>query len=347
MLLSRRFRSTQKPNWHCSQTQSHHLHEVQKKIQKGTYKSELWVCPVCETDDQVTIALRDRNGLPCTTTICRACGLVQTNPRFRDCDYADFYRHHYRPIMSDPGRESARVASREQFDEQVQSAAVLGRYRLISEVVGTKKIRILEIGCGSGALIWHLERAGHQCLGLDYDEKNLGVGQKLGLNLKVQTIDDLPKKSFDLIIMCHSLEHFGNPKDVLSKVRNLLSSTGSLFVEVPNLRDVFFGPYRDLVNIFQFVHIFNFTPTSLVNLMQKAGFAKVKLEAGLNNKNIRGIFGLNPVEKLVVVSEYPQLLSELKRHERKRLLSPSYLVAWLRAVSFPIRQKCGLTHLVP
>jgi SAM-dependent methyltransferase len=345
MLLSRRFLETDKPNWECTSEQKSHLDAVREKIKTGYYQSELQDCPTCDSNDQVTIALRDRNGLPCNTTVCRRCGLLQTNPRFRDCDYADFYRHHYRPIMADPNRASGRVVSNKQFETQVQSVTINERFKFISESIGDGKKRILEVGCGSGALIWHFDRAGHECLGLDYDEANLEIGRDFDLNLGVRNLGEIEPNSYDVIIMCHSLEHMSNPGNILATASDLLSPNGWLYVEVPNILDVFIGPYRDLLNIFQFVHIFNFTPTALVNLVGKLGFRVCRLDSDFNNKNTLAMFQKNHTERKEIESEFPQILSKLVHHERGRLFSLPYIFRRGRDITFPLRKKIGLAHL--
>ena len=76
-------------------------------------------------------------------------------------------------------------------------------YLLNLPIPNNKKIKILEIGCGEGTLLYHLSKQTKWSLfGIDPSKKAIKIAQELGINAKVGTAEKLPfiDKEFDLII---------------------------------------------------------------------------------------------------------------------------------------------------
>jgi 2-polyprenyl-3-methyl-5-hydroxy-6-metoxy-1,4-benzoquinol methylase len=85
--------------------------------------------------------------------------------------------------------------------------------------------------------------------------------------------------SFDLIVVRHVAEHMHDPVAMLGKLYDLLTPTGILYVEVPNLRSIMAKIFRRKW-VFHYVprHISHFTESSLRRLMSLAApHAKVTL----------------------------------------------------------------------
>lgn len=54
-------------------------------------------------------------------------------------------------------------------------------------------------------------------------------------DIETQTLDILKGYSFDMILFCHVLEHFRNPRECLLKFLPFLRPEGAIFVAVPNV----------------------------------------------------------------------------------------------------------------
>jgi len=91
--------------------------------------------------------------------------------------------------------------------------------------------RILDVGCGNGALLKSLARLGMSSLtGVDpLIEKDHLVGKIRLLRGDLCAV----KGVFDVITFHHSLEHIQDPKKILSEAKDLLSTQGIILVRIP------------------------------------------------------------------------------------------------------------------
>jgi SAM-dependent methyltransferase len=108
---------------------------------------------------------------------------------------------------------------------------------------GNQDTRILDVGCGSGALLKSLARLGMRNLtGVDpligQDQKVGGI-RLLGGELSAVT------EQFDVITFHHSLEHVCDPKTVLSQARELLAPEGRIVVRIPTRDSLAYLTYRE------------------------------------------------------------------------------------------------------
>lgn len=93
---------------------------------------------------------------------------------------------------------------------------------------------ILDVGCGSGALLYSLKELGFtNLLGIDpYIESDIVF--KNGLKIKKQSIHDLDS-TWDLIMFHHSFEHIMSPIEVLQSVSKLLNKNGTCLISIPTV----------------------------------------------------------------------------------------------------------------
>ena len=103
-----------------------------------------------------------------------------------------------------------------------------------------KNVRILDIPCGEGWIVYALKTMGYKnVLGYDIDKKRLETGQKLNLPLKEGNVFDILQKlennSVDCIFSTDFLEHLEKEDAVrfLELTYSKLNKTGSLFIRTP------------------------------------------------------------------------------------------------------------------
>ena len=102
-----------------------------------------------------------------------------------------------------------------------------------------KNIRILDLGCGTGAASWFIAREGFSVYGIDgsktaidivkerFDNENLIGEFKVGDFIKIE----YPSNFFDCVVDISSLQHnnIGNLKIILSEIHRVLKPNGKLF----------------------------------------------------------------------------------------------------------------------
>lgn len=135
--------------------------------------------------------------------------------------------------------------------------------------------RALEVGVGRGGLLLTLHRAGYRVEGLDISAALCAaIESRHGLTIHRGTLESaagaLPAGAFDLLVMCHVLEHVEMPIAALQAARQLLRPGGVLYVAVPNR--LAWGARLPGWTGYQPYHVQYFSASSLHQAMEVAGF---------------------------------------------------------------------------
>ena len=142
----------------------------------------------------------------------------------------------------------------------------------------------LDIGCGDGAVLDRLAKAGFEVNGIDLDEKSIRVAkEKYGLkNVAAITLENYATSCresdvhFDLITFFEVLEHQDAPREFLAEVAALGKSGGLVAGSVPN-RDRFLARLDRRLSAGDFPphHFLWFSASSLKRLLEKEGYRDV------------------------------------------------------------------------
>jgi len=140
--------------------------------------------------------------------------------------------------------------------------------------------RILELGCGYGALLHYAMAAGyHDIRGVDNAPEQIAAARHLGIACVVEgdCIDFLGKEagnSLDAIVSLDLIEHFDKPEAcrLAAEVARALKPTGRWILHCPNGE----SPFGGRVRWGDFTHELCFTQQSLRQLLHAYGFARVQ-----------------------------------------------------------------------
>jgi SAM-dependent methyltransferase len=100
--------------------------------------------------------------------------------------------------------------------------------------------KVLEVGCGDGAMLRLLTERGADAVGVDASAS--GVERCLARGVRAQCLDvssdGLPyaNDSFDVVISLETFEHLMNPHYAIQEVRRVLRPQGRFICSVPNPR---------------------------------------------------------------------------------------------------------------
>ena len=140
------------------------------------------------------------------------------------------------------------------------------------------EMTLLEIGCSAGSFLSVAKPYFRNCTAIELDPIFANyVREKCAVDVIEKPVEKMGKNAgpFDAICMWHVLEHLNKPVAVLEQLKNLLSDSGYLFVEVPNVWD----PLHTLYHLkafddfyFQSPHLYYFSPKTLKAAFEKAGW---------------------------------------------------------------------------
>src|ERR1041384_5934173 len=175
---------------------------------------------------------------------CGACGCLQI------VDFPTDVARHYPPsyyslVPFEPPRGALRLKLQRLRAKQALSGARLadqllspfasfpGDIRLWTRLLGVSQTsRLLDVGCGGGALLRRLATFGFVNLtGVDpFIEANLAYAD--GVRVIKARLEELSGQ-FDAIMMHHSFEHMPDQLGVLNELHRLLAPNGKVLVRIP------------------------------------------------------------------------------------------------------------------
>ena len=202
--------------------------------------------------------------------VCAACGTVQNvldDAWHADCQqiYAGYTIYH-----QGGGSEQA-------VFEPASGRGASRSVRLLEQVVANVRLpdpgRLLDIGCGNGALLraFGRFRSGWSLYGTEFNDKYREAVTAIPGVAGFHTGDpgQAPGR-FDLVSLVHVLEHVPQPKAFLARLADKLEAGGVLLIEVPDASQ---NPFDLLIAD----HCSHFTPDTLRDLLRAAGYEIVAL----------------------------------------------------------------------
>ncbi|NLA13285.1 MAG: methyltransferase domain-containing protein [Tissierellia bacterium] len=108
--------------------------------------------------------------------------------------------------------------------------------KALSKYIKNDGIKVLDLGCGTGELIFELTNKFNnlEVTGIDFSEKMIEISKKRNPSAKHLQMDAselyILDSKYDIIVCTHSMPYYKEPKNVFKHLNNLLSDEGKLFV---------------------------------------------------------------------------------------------------------------------
>ena len=200
--------------------------------------------------------------------------------------------------------------------------------------------RVLDLGCGSGALSAELWRRGRKVVSQDMSERMVAMCER---HLRAQGFGDAEVRlggvetvsergDFDAVVALDVIEHIDDDEAALVIMREALTPDGTLVLSVPAMSRLF-GP-KDV----EVGHYRRYDREPLLEVVRRAGFE-------VQTCRFWNVLGVAPVW---VSNLRNKRLDESVRYSRSRLSRAlnSALRGWFRVVENPLRPPLGLTLLL-
>jgi len=194
---------------------------------KAAPKLDVLFCNCCGCEKYNTLATEDRYGFPIESRRCVQCGLIWISPRLTPEGYAEFYAKWYRKLSAVFTNPAASVKAQWRYAD-----CVIPKVTVLANRSGQT---CLDAGGSNGIIGAKLrDRWGLKVTVLDPSPSEVAEAQERGLEAECGLIEthDFGGRTFDIVAILQSIEHFQDIAAVFDRVSHeLLSPEGLLLVD--------------------------------------------------------------------------------------------------------------------
>ena len=203
-------------------------------------------CPICNSTDRRVIGTPKTNPISSKfinkeykVVQCSNCQLYYVSPLidFNNTQWADLYNSEY-------------FANQSEWLIKRRKKEIAGRFETAKKFATNKnnKLKYLDVGAGEGKGLLEALQLGWEPTGIDIVDNRLQEAKLPGIKFIQSNLleSNLPENYFDFIYVDSVIEHVLNPFEYLSRIKNLLSVGGVIYIGVPN-EDCLFNSVRRLV----------------------------------------------------------------------------------------------------
>jgi SAM-dependent methyltransferase len=135
---------------------------------------------------------------------------------------------------------------------------------------------LLDVGCSLGFFLVTAQKMGFDVHGIELSKESADYASKVQ-NLKVfhGTLEDAKylDGQFDVVTLWDVLEHVPDPRAMLMEINRILSPSGVIVIQSPNMDSLMAAKGRDYWNWWLVPdHIYHFTPSTLRNFVVSCNF---------------------------------------------------------------------------
>ena len=244
---------------------------------------------LCGSKNDQIVSKFDRYSVEFKTVICKECGLIRSAKYFTDHDINDFYKYHYRNVMSN---EANYLSAKAFFKKQKEYG--IEKYKLIKEKSNIKLegLKILDLGGGAGGCLDNFKDSNDVFL-VDFFEPYLDIARKNNIKVLKGGLKEVTFKP-DIIIISHVLEHWSDFEEEIKNLIKIQKVNQTInYIEFPGVDSLKLGRRNgDFLQDIHIPHVWYFTSYVFENLMNRHGFEKLHI-----NSEIKSLFIYTGVKK--------------------------------------------------
>lgn len=196
-------------------------------------------CCICDDDDAAPCAVGEdfeyRTSPDSFVAMrCNGCGLIYLNPRPDASEFSRIYPRTYHAFDF----SSARFGFVYRVRQWLEGRRAMSWCRGLPS-----NARILDVGCGDG---FHLDllrqygRPSWKLEGVDMNSAAAARATAKGLEVHEGRVEslDLPRSSYDLVLLIQTIEHIEDPVETLRTVHSLVRPGGKVVIVTDNTRSL-------------------------------------------------------------------------------------------------------------
>lgn len=230
-------------------------------------------CEICGQDNFNLLTTRIREGEG-RIMKCDSCGLVIQDLDWNEENIRRYYEVEYQVTNS---LITGKVQTpQEHFEDRIKTIGSV--FNQIHPFL-SHTIKVLEVGCGAGELLSLIRPHVADCVGVELNTEFVDfINKTLGIRAYAGDVNKLKiEERFDLLISIATIDHLPNPFETLLCMKRLLTPSGNIYIEVPNVHEALncFLPDENRIQYNNFfwhrAHLFYFSRDTITALFKKAG----------------------------------------------------------------------------
>ena len=227
--------------------------------------------------------------------------------------YGRFYDGIYRPLVSAfHGRLiDARTIQDEQRAYAIERAAFMRPF-MPNAARGT----LLDIGGSTGVVAAHVAKEfGLRGTLIDPAPLEVEQAQRLGLETVTGLVEehDFGRRRFDVVIICQTVDHLLDVAGTLTRVRQLLSDKGLLFIDIVDFRAAYLRNWS-IEDAIKIDHPYYLTEQTMAAYLRRSGFDVLRSDYAADHLHVSYMCrpGVAEVDAMPGAASVDELLREVR-----------------------------------
>lgn len=227
--------------------------------------------------------------------------------------YGRFYDGVYRPLVSAfHGRLiDARTIQDEQREYAIERAEFIRPF-----ISNAPRKTMLDIGGSTGVVAAHFAKAfGLRGTLIDPAPLEVEEARRLGLETITGLVEEhhFGDRRFDVVIICQTVDHLLDVAGTLARVRQLLSDSGLLFIDIVDFRAAYLRNWsvEDAIKI---DHPYYLTEQTMVAYLRRSGFEVLRSDYAADHLHVSYVCrpGAAEVDAMPAAASVDELLREVR-----------------------------------